>query len=290
MNVNIRSVVLIVAALVIAGVTALLARSWLSNERPEQVVAAPAPVADLEILVAKTDLPAGHILQPDNLRWQAWPDVDLPEQYVRKLTNREIADMQGSVVRTGIRAGEPVTHSRVATPGERGFMAAVLTPGMRAVSVRVDPTSGIAGFVFPGDRVDLVLSHRVSNEGSRTQSRASETVLTNVRVLAIDQRTDDQKNTPAVVKTVTLEVTAKQVERVALARSLGDLSLSLRSLADPDSDTTVASLDPEAPVEGKTYTWDSDVSKVLSGKGGSGNTVTVGRGSEVTKVTVEGAK
>lgn len=290
MNVNIRSVVLIVAALVIAGVTALLARSWLSGERTEQVVAAPAPVTELEILVAKSDLPAGRIMQPDNLRWQAWPDVDLPEQYIRKLTNREIADMQGAVVRSGIRAGEPVTRSRVATPGERGFLAAVLTPGMRAVSLRVDPTTGISGFIFPGDRVDLVLSHRIDNAESRTQSRASETVLTNVRVLAIDQRTDDQQNTPAVVKTVTLEVTPKQVERVALARSLGDLSLSLRSLADPDSGATVASLEPDSPTEGKTYTWDSDVSKVLSGKGGSGNIVTVGRGGEVTRVTVEDAQ
>lgn len=290
MNVNIRSVALIVAALVIAGVTALMARSWLSAERPQEVAAAPTAIADLEILVARMDLPAGRILQDGDLRWQAWPDVDLPEQYIRKLTDREMIDLQGSVVRNGIRAGEPITHTRVAKPGERGFLAAVLTPGMRAVSVRVDPTSGIAGFVFPGDRVDMVLSHRIENTAARTQSRASETVLKNVRVLAIDQRTDDQQNTPAVVKTVTLEVTPKQVERVTLARSLGDLSLSLRSLADDAQDTTeIVSLEPELPIEGTSYTWDSDVSQVLN-SGGAGGTVTVGRGSEISRVSVEGAK
>lgn len=289
MNVNIRSVVLIVAALVIAGVTALLARSWLSAERPEEVVAAPAPAADLEILVAKTDLPAGRILQQGDLRWQAWPDVDLPDQYVRKLTGNEPTDLQGSVVRTGLRAGEPLSHTRVAAPGERGFMAAVLTPGMRAISVKVDPTSGIAGFVFPGDRVDLILSHRIADREERTQHRASETVLTNVRVLGIDQRTDDQTNTPSVVKTVTLEVSPRQAERVALARELGNLSLSLRSLADPNVDVADASLGPDVPDVGKTYTWDSDVSKVLSGKGG-GSAVMVARGSELKRVNVENGK
>ncbi|RMF11600.1 MAG: Flp pilus assembly protein CpaB [Alphaproteobacteria bacterium] len=290
MNVNLRSVVLIVAALVIAGATAFLARSWVAAERPADVAAAPAPVTDLEILVAKTDLPAGRILQEGDLRWQAWPDVDLPDEYIRKLTGREPADLHGSVVRTGLRAGEPLSRSRVAAPGERGFLAAVLSPGMRAVSVKVDSTTGIAGFVFPGDRVDLILSHRVEDRDARTQHRASETVLTNVRVLAIDQRTDDQTNTPAVVKTVTLEVTPRQAERVALARELGNLSLSLRSLANPDVDVAAATLEPAAPDIGKTYTWDSDVSRVLSGKGNNGSAVMVARGSALERVNVESGK
>ncbi len=290
MNINIRSVVLIVAALVIAGVTALLARSWLSSERPEQVVAAPVPTAKLEVLVAKSDLPAGRILQSGDLRWQAWPDVDVPDEYIRKQNANESPGFAGSVVRTGIRAGEPISRSRIAAPGERGFLAAVLTPGMRAVSVKVDQTSGIAGFVFPGDRVDLILSHKIADQEARIQHEASETVLTDVRVLAIDQRTDDQKNTPAVVKTVTLEVTPKQAEHVAVSRSLGKLSLSLRSLGDPDGAVASDPLAPEKPQVGKSYTWDSDVSQVLGGSGNNGNSISVARGSQVTQVNVENGK
>lgn len=298
MNINIRSVVLIVAAILIAGITALLARSWLTNDRPQEVVSAPAPTSAVEVLVARNDLPAGRILQQGDLRWQAWPDVDLPEQYIRKTNNSDMADMAGSVVRSGIRAGEPLSRGRVATPGDRGFMAAVLTPGMRAITVRVDPTSGIGGFVFPGDRVDMILSHRIDDSETRTQNRAGETVLTNVRVLAIDQRTDDQKNTPSPANTVTLEVTPKQVERVVVARALGDLSLSLRSLASPEPDsgdtenteTAGMSLGPIMPAPGESYTWDSEVSQAISGKSGNADAVVVARGGQVQRINVEDSK
>ncbi|MEX1146894.1 MAG: Flp pilus assembly protein CpaB [Sphingomonadales bacterium] len=296
MNINIRSIVLIVAAVFIAGVTAILARSWLSTERPQQeTAAAPAPRAELEILVARHDLPAGRIVQQGDLRWQAWPNVSLPEQYIRNAGgnagDNTINTLTGGVVRSGLRAGEPLTVSRVARPGDHGFMAAVITPGMRAITVRVDPTSGIAGFIFPGDRVDLILSHRIEDPDNRRESRAGETVLTNVRVVAIDQRTNDQSNTPSPANTVTLEVSPKQVERVVVARALGDLSLSLRSLADPAMAAELEDggfpLNPGQPVPGDSYTWDSEVSKVLSGKTNKATAVTVARGGQIERVNVE---
>jgi pilus assembly protein CpaB len=161
-------------------------------------------------------------------------------------------------------------------PGDRSFLAAVLTPGTRAVAVPVNAHSSIAGLVLPGDRVDIILSHRFDN-GGETQKReihtASETVLTNVRVIAIDQSTDDQKGKPVVPKTATLEVTPRQAELVTVAMELGKLSLSLRSLAkaedgtddDGSADDTVPH-EPPIAARGNTLTRDSDVSRLIASR------------------------
>jgi len=250
--VNPRTIGLVFAALVCAGGTVYVANDWLDSQR-RSVEPAPAPRVDPpgRILVAKADLPAGTFLRPEHLRWQAWPDAALAKSYIVKpesagAAERQIQAYAGAVVRKGIALGEPVTTGRVVKPGERGFLAAVLHPHMRAISLQVSATTGAAGFIFPGDRVDLLLTHTVrQGESGR---RASETLLTNIRVLAVDQRTDDQNNKAAVAKTVTLEVTPKQVEMVNVARTLGNLSLSLRALArDEDPLDALAEEDETAP-------------------------------------------
>ncbi|TFH42824.1 MAG: Flp pilus assembly protein CpaB, partial [Lysobacterales bacterium] len=190
---SVRNILLVVAALLITLGTGLLARGWLSSQRVE-TVAGPAPEvvrAATYVLVAEIDLPTGMFLKKEHMRWQAWPDEALPETYIIRQDGapEEAADEEvvGAVVRRGITAGEPIARGRIIKPGDRGFLAAVLRPGYRAMSVRIDATSSIAGLVLPGDRVDVILTHQIIR--GKTTRRASETVLGNVCVLAIDQTT-----------------------------------------------------------------------------------------------------
>ena len=293
MTLNTRSFVFIIAALVIAGIAAFLARSWLSAERSGPVTAEkPAVVVESEILVAAANLPAGRILQKGDLAWANWPEKGLPDQYIRKVTGNEMQDLMGAVVRSGILAREPLTTGGVVKKDDRGFMSAILTPGMRAVSIRVSPTTGVSGFVFPGDRVDLILTQSISHD-SGAKVRASETILTNIRVLGIDQRSDDQENAPNVAKTATLEVTPAQAEQIALLSDMGEISLSLRSLGDPEvKAANDATLGKGAPEKGNSITWDRDISRVPRPGGGNakseGPSIEVTRGSKSTRVSIGG--
>ena len=278
---NLRSIILVVVALAVAGATALLTRSWLGANRPQQVVAAPAPVQPtVKVLVARNNLPIGRILEAEDMRWQSWPDGNLPDSYI--INGKGTLEAQiGKVVRHGIVAGDPVTTGRIVGPGQRGFMAAILSPGMRAVTVPITATSGIAGFIFPGDRVDLILTHEVGDTNGRTR-QVSETVMRNVRILAVDRRTNDQTNQPALGKTVTIEVTPKIAEKISVLRRVGQISLSLRSLARGEGESAEAlsqeDILPEA--SGFTHTWDAEVSGLLPPveKDQGVHTVTVSRG------------
>lgn len=218
-------------------------RQWMESQRP---VAQTNTVVEPEVsyvLVADRNLSAGQFVRDSDLRWQAWPDETLADAYIER-GEATPEDLSGAVVRSAMGEGEPITDVRLVKPGDRGFLAAVLTPGLRAVSVPVNETTGIAGLVFPGDRVDVILTHTVRPEhggiGPRTL-RASETVLTDIRVLAIDQRLEEDGNDLKVADTVTLEVTSAQAERINVILELGSLSLSLRSLA---SDAVAAADDP----------------------------------------------
>ncbi len=287
MNLNPRTLLLAVAALATAGLTAFLVQGWIANQRAlllaQRPVEAPREQPN-QILVAKQDLPAGTFVKPEHLQWRAWPADGLDASFVRKSEDAMNA-FTGAVVRKGIVAGEPITVKRVVKAGERGFLAAVLSPGMRAVSVKVNAASGISGLVFPGDRVDLILSHKIKSQDAKTRSvrSVSETVLTNVRVLAIGQITDDQKGKPIVAKTATLEVWPKQAEVVAVVIELGKLSLSLRRLAKTD-DEIKRNGKPQPYKNGRahSYTRDSDVSRLIGAANGNLHTVEVIQGSKST--------
>ncbi|MCI0429476.1 MAG: Flp pilus assembly protein CpaB [Rhodospirillales bacterium] len=294
-----RALVFVVIALVMAGATAMIARNWLSSERAEQTAqATPAPQQITKnVLVATTDLPAGSFVKAEHVRWQPWPEDALNNSYLIEGVAKP-EDVVGAVVRRGIVAGEPVTTGRIVRPGDRGFLAAVLQPGMRAVSVAVNATSGIAGLVFPGDRVDIILTQTIPTGGDPRM--ASETVLENVRVLAIDQVLSDQAGEPTLGKNTTIEVTPKQAEVVAVVSDMGRLSLSLRSLARPASGEDA--LDPAETVDnlpepwrGETYTWDTDASLVLAGRraprgGGGGHKVLVFQGGKAESVSLGGGQ
>ncbi|MDW3205282.1 MAG: Flp pilus assembly protein CpaB [Alphaproteobacteria bacterium] len=240
-----------------------VARGWLEDRRAELLAlqtSTPVQVETIdtvEVLVAREDLPSGTFLHIDQFVWTPFPSENLPETYLTRATMGE-EGLTGAVIRGAITSGEPLTVGRVIRPGDRGFLAAVLRPGLRAVSVPVDATTGIAGFVFPGDRVDLLLTHEVELS-QRMKRLATETVLTDIRVLAVDQRTDDTEGEPTLAKTATLEVDSKAAEVIAVALRMGRLSLALRSLAQDSDALATATPSPDA----QTYTWDSQASRLL---------------------------
>lgn len=264
---SVRNIILILVAVAITAGTGLVARSWLNNQRQEPVVAAaPPPVKKTYVMVADKDLPTGTFIKENLLTWQSWPDEKLHASYLIK-NKADLKELVGSVVRRPISAGEPVSTGRLIKPGSRGFLAAVLRPGYRAVSLRINATSSISGLIFPGDRVDVILTHSVRANGP-TQ-RVSETVLTNVRILAIDQQTNDQTQAPKVGKHATFEVTPKQAEMFSVLSDMGKLSLSLRSLAKDEAELERLANSDEPLTEGeaekgKTHTFGSEVSHLLN--------------------------
>ena len=185
-----RRIFVLLLALVVAGVTAVYARSWISNQqRPVNIIQAVAPAEEegSEVLVAELDIPSGRFIKPQDVRWQRWPGDDIPENYIVKGGDSKDA-VVGAVVRRGLSAGQPITDGSVVKPGDRGFLAAVLSPGMRAVSVPINATSGNSGLIFPGDRVDLILTQTLDGDTTR---RVSETVLPNIRIIAMGVSTGD---------------------------------------------------------------------------------------------------
>jgi pilus assembly protein CpaB len=261
---NMRSVIIGLVALVVAAVAAISARNMMAGSAtPVAVAVAPPPQA--QILVAAKPLPTGHILTPEDLRWQTWPKDAVDDAHIAT-GEGEPQQLAGKVVKTPLIMGQPVLAPLLVGPGERGFLAAVLAPDMRAVTVAVTDTSGVAGFVFPGDRVDIILTHEVPN-GNGLSLRGSETLLTNVRVLATDQSTDDasEKKAAVVSRTVTLEVPPRFAEQIAVMQRLGAVSLSLRPLAQEASADGKTPAAPEVPSDQeRTLTIDRQVSKLVT--------------------------
>ena len=247
---SIRTVFLLVLAVGFAAATAMYARTWAIAQR-STVQSAPLitesePDPQPLVLVASRDTPVGAFMGEDLLIWQPWPEDGINDSYiVRKpgadADKEETTPFTGAVVRHALTKGQPITEALLVHPGERGFLAAVLMPGNRAISVPINNTTGISGFVFPGDRVDLLLTLRLQGEDEEGQGQtrhAGLTLLDEVRVLAIDQAVVNEDGGAMLAKTATLEVSPTQAEKVALALRMGTLSLSLRSLRTPEETLT----------------------------------------------------
>ena len=225
----------VVGALIIAIGTALAARSMFVGASAPQAEAAPAEPQGPKVLVAKRGLPVGTIITADAIGYQLWPQEMVQDAYFID-GEADMSKLLGTVVRNPITAGEPVTQGSLVAPGDRGFLAAALGPGMRAITVPVSEKTGVGGFIFPGDRVDVMLTQTIN--GAEGQSlNTAETVLKNLRVLATDQSTETttDENGKTVVqafRTVTLEATPRIAEKITVAQTIGALSLSLRSIAD----------------------------------------------------------
>jgi pilus assembly protein CpaB len=297
---DVKKIVLLVGALIIAAVTAVAAKNMFSGAGAPPASATPVVPQGPKVLVATRPLPVGTIIDAESLRYQVWPEgLVQPAYYIEGQGGVSPSDLIGTVVRNEISAGQPLTQGALIKPGERGFLAAALGPGMRAVTVAVSSTSGVGGFVFPGDRVDIVLTQEVAGGGDGAPLKVSETIIRNARVLATDLRLtsldENGKPTPQETSTVTLEATPKIAEKIAVAQTIGQLSLSLRSIADNTAEleraiasgevTVPESDDPKAerqmllaiankPIDtNTTFTTGSDVSRYqrssVPGRGGS---------------------
>jgi pilus assembly protein CpaB len=280
---GLRRIIVLLIAVVAAGATAMYARSWIEGQQNAAVVAAPAPEEVYEVLVADAHLPAGTFVKPQHLRWQRWPTDDVPDTYVLKSARGEDV-MVGAVVRRGIAEGFPITDGSVVKPGDRGFLAAVLAPGMRAVSLPINATSSNAGLIFPGDRVDLILTQTLAAADGETIRRVSETVLRDIRIIAMGPDTSDEageEKNHENAKTATFEVDPRVAEKVALISELGKLSLSLRSLANEHAEA------PPVDEEEQSYTWDLDVSSVLRSDHRLTSRLLVLRGSDAQDVQLQ---
>lgn len=232
---NAKKLMLLVGALVIAVITAVMAKNMFAGAGAQQAAASPAALGP-KVMVARKALPVGTIIEPDSLVYQPWPQELVESAYYVEGSGADARSLIGTVVRYPITAGQPITRGALVGPEDRGFLAAALGPGMRAVTVPVNVSSGVGGFVFPGDHVDIVLTQDVIGGGDGPPLKVSETIVRNARVLATDQRVTDKdaegKTEVKTFTTVTLEVTPRIAEKISVAQSVGALSLVLRSIAD----------------------------------------------------------
>ncbi len=237
-----RARIVVLGIAVTAGVASmLLMRGAPPPPEPQtQVVMAPAPsIATTDVLVASVDLPMGQMLGEADLRWQSWPADAVPGGLITRAEGTQVmSEVAGSIARAQILAGEPIRRERLIKGDGGGFMSAVLPKGKRAVAITIDTrgSSSAGGFVLPNDRVDILRTFR-DDEASRQQGtdvHTTETILTNIRVLAIGKnvQTDAQGNSFVDGENATLELTPAQAEIITLAQRVGHVSLALRSLAD----------------------------------------------------------
>lgn len=229
-------IVVLIIALGAGGGAAYLASRPESDNRP-----APAkPVAELQtvdVLVARSDIGLGQTVKPENLQWQAWPAASASNSFIRRNDHPDaVTGLAGAIARVPLLAGEPVREQKLVKAGSSGFMAAILPSGMRAISTDISPETAAGGFILPDDRVDVILSRHIkdlsgSNGGQDVVK--SEIILSNVRVLAIDQAPKEKDGQTSLIgRTVTLELKPEQAETLAQARQTGTLALALRSIAD----------------------------------------------------------
>lgn len=234
-------------ALVTAIGAAFLVSTLTGGEK--QVLAEAPKVATVKVLVAAKDINLGTFLSPAHLTWQEWPSASLSNHLITNKTNPDATtEFKGATVRAPFVQGEPIISRKVIRPDQGGFMAAILPKGMRAVSVKISVETGAGGFILPNDRVDVLLTRRIRNSGaSAREEHFTETVLKNVRVLAIDQTfSDNGKGEQVVVgKTATVELKPEQGEILALAEALGDITLALRSIKE-NANLALSEIGPES--------------------------------------------
>jgi len=239
---NIARVGLLVVAVGAAGAAAFLVRTI--THKPPHEVTHQIKIPPAQVLVAARAIDPGTIVKEGDLRWQQWPGDALSPNFITDRGNsKALSETVGQTVRAHVEMGEPITNAKLVKAGTAGFMAAMLTPGMRAISTKIDEESAAGNFILPGDRVDVVLTHRVQAGRSGGDAFESQTILRDVKVLAIGQTAQGNNNEKvATGKTATLELSPQEAERLALSGAMGNLTLMLRSAAN---DTTTAAVKPK---------------------------------------------
>jgi pilus assembly protein CpaB len=230
---NTARIVVLTIAVGAGGIAAYLASGSDTKPPPAEPV---VQLQTVDVLVAKSDIGLGQSVTSDDLQWQTWPAATASNNFIRRNERPDaVTQIAGSIARAPFIAGEPIREPKLVRANGSGFMAAILPTGMRAVSTEISPETGAGGFILPNDRVDVILSKRDKNPDRPGAPDVvnSEIVLSNIRVLAIDQAPKEKDGQNAVVgKTVTLELKPEQAETLVRARQSGTLSLALRSIAD----------------------------------------------------------
>ncbi len=232
---SIRFLILGIAILAAVG-AAFLAINLTAPEPVQQVAAAPTPQFEtVAVLVVSQDVPTGSSLMADTLKWQDWPKQGVSDGFITKdSTPKAIEEMVGAIARSAFYTGEPVREAKLVR-SDRGYMSAILPKGRRAIATAISADTSAGGFILPNDRVDVIMTRRGAKKDGKT-SFVTETILTNIRVLAIDQTIEDKEGKKVVVgETATLELGPQQAEILTVAQQMADrLTLALRSLEDAD--------------------------------------------------------
>jgi len=199
----------------------------------------PNKVDTVEVLVAGTDIGMGQIATRANFRWQSWPAEAVSGSFITRSSGGE-SDVENSIVRSPLLVGDPITKGKLVKAGQGGILAAILPKGMRAVSTRIKEETAAGQMILPNDLVDVILVRQLQQKGGGGNTFVADTLYRNVRVLAIGQQIDvkDGKKSDVGAKTATLELTPAQSEQLALANSLGEISLTLRPMVDLLSDSS----------------------------------------------------
>ncbi len=244
-----------------------------------------------EVLVAAKTLPAGSPVTDDNFKWQAWPKESVFDGAIVRDKNQKVTEAAKGKLRRELNVNEPLTQVSLTAAGKGNPLAASMDPGMRAVAIKVSAESMVGGFISPGDRVDVIVTFqvRLSGEDSeaaeeRVSRHATETVLENVRVMAIDQLSAKEDNKAKVGRTVTLEVSAKGAEKLSLAAEMGDLSLALRALGDETSSHGTKAGDSTTDVEMSSVL--REISEIKKNSSPNAGIVRIYSGDIVENITV----
>lgn len=269
----------LIAAIVFAAVAAVIVLRMMGGQQAPAPVAAPAAqeVKTASIFVAAQAIPIGTTVTQEMLAIQPWPENLLLDSFSR--ADKGANEVVGKVARSPFQAQEPIILSKLANRNDPNFLAGALPKGMRVISIKTNETEGVSGFVFPGDRVDVLYTHEVSklteDEGRSKKETVSETLLSNVKVLAVDQRAGGANPTDSngkllIPHSVSLMVSPTDAQRVRLADRMGTLTLVLRSIEDKDSEDQLSVTHP------------NDISQykdAVSGLGGEDSAVLIRRGA-----------
>ena len=232
---NVTRVLVLVVAAVAGGAAFYLSTTGGTPEVVQQVRPAAQEVAMKKVLFAQKDLAQGAIIEEGQTKWVEWPAKNVPDFYITEDNEEFLEALPEMRARIAIQANEPIYEKNTVRHGDRGMMAAIMSPGMRAVTVKLDPEQVSGGFVLPGDRVDVFASVEQAGRPGEDEMLYTSILLSNVRVLAIDQVYEQDEDTPSITgKTVTLEVAPAQVQRFVNAREAGQLTVVLRSVFDGD--------------------------------------------------------
>lgn len=232
------TIISLAIALVLAIAAVFATRTYLAGERARLAANGGVKQSEKTLVVAAKPMRFGDRVRPENLKAIPWPSDERPEGSFQAIEAVLGDKDEARYAMEAIDPGEPVLSSKITGTGERATLSAALDEGMKAVSIRVNDVLGVAGFVRPSDRVDVLLTRVIRNPKSGNEQTSVDVLLQGVKVLAVDQTADERKDEPSIVKTVTFEVTTDEAQRLTLGANIGTLSLTLRNIASASVEST----------------------------------------------------